>query len=234
VLVIIGLRAGSRLLSFWIGAPPIAKNDRRSRMADLRERIQAEIPRLRRYARALTRDIVAADDLVQDCLVRGLAKLHLWKEGTDLRAWLFTILHNQYVNQVRRAVREGAAVSVSETEPSLTRAADQGKRLELRDLDRALARLPEEQRVVILLVGLEGMRYEAVAEVIGVPVGTVRSRLSRGREALRRLMGIVVDQQAEAAMGRPAPRRLAGEAKVRSTFHPAAAEQGRQRSTRVA
>jgi RNA polymerase sigma-70 factor (ECF subfamily) len=162
-------------------------------MTDLSHQIEAEIPRLRRYARALTRDVVAADDLVQDCLLRGLAKMHLWKEGTDLRAWLFTILHNQYVNQVRRAVREGAAVSISDTEPSLTRAPDQSKRLELRDLDRALARLPEEQRTVILLVGLEGMRYEAVAEIIGVPVGTVRSRLSRGREALRRLMGMVGD-----------------------------------------
>ena len=82
--------------------------------------IEAEIPRLRRYARALTRDVVAADDLVQDCLARALGKLHLWQEGTDLRAWLFTILHNQYVNQVRRAVREGAAVGLSETEPMLT------------------------------------------------------------------------------------------------------------------
>jgi RNA polymerase sigma-70 factor (ECF subfamily) len=177
-------------------------------MTDLCKKIEAEIPRLRRYARALTRDAVAADDLVQDCLVRGLAKQHLWKEGTDLRAWLFTILHNQYVNQVRRAVREGAAVAISDTEPSLTRGPDQSRRLELRDLDRAMARLPEEQRVVILLVGLEGMRYEAVAEIIGVPVGTVRSRLSRGREALRRLMGIVPDRQAEVIMARPAhPRR---------------------------
>jgi RNA polymerase sigma-70 factor, ECF subfamily len=156
----------------------------------------------------------------------------LWKEGTDLRAWLFTILHNQYVNQVRRAVREGAAVSVSETEPSLTNAAHQGKRLELRDLDRALARLPEEQRTVILLVGLEGMRYEAVAEVIGVPVGTVRSRLSRGREALRRLMGIVQDRQAEVVMARPAPRRVPTEASVRASFHPRAVED--RRGMRVA
>jgi RNA polymerase sigma-70 factor, ECF subfamily len=201
-------------------------------MADLRERIEAEIPRLRRYARALTRDVVAADDLVQDCLVRGLAKLHLWKDGTDLRAWLFTILHNQYVNQVRRAVREGAAISVSETEPSLTRAAGQARRLELRDLDRALARLPEEQRTVILLVGLEGMRYETVAEVVGVPVGTVRSRLSRGREALRRLMGIVADQQAEAIMSRPAPRRMLAEASMRTSYHPRAAEDRRARQVR--
>ena len=202
-------------------------------MADLQQRVEAEIPRLRRYARALTRDIVAADDLVQDCLVRGLAKIHLWKEGTDLRAWLFTILHNQYVNQVRRAVREGATVSVSETEPLLTRAADQGKRLELRDLDRAMARLPEEQRTVILLVGLEGMRYEAVAEVMGIPVGTVRSRLSRGRGALRRLMGIVADRQAEAAMARPSPRRAQSECSVRSTFRPAAIEDRRPSPVRA-
>src|SRR6185436_11999796 len=112
----------------------------------------------------------------------------------------FTILHNQYVNQVRRAVREGAAVGLSETEPMLTRAPHQGKSLELRDLQRAIARLPEEQRSVILLVGLEGMRYEEVAAVLDVPVGTIRSRLSRGREALRRLTGAVPDEKAEAVM----------------------------------
>ena len=180
-------------------------------MADIHRSIEAEIPRLRRYARALTRDVVAADDLVQDCLARALGKLHLWQEGTDLRAWLFTILHNQYVNQVRRAVREGAAVALSETEPMLTRAPDQGKRLELRDLERAIAKLPEEQRSVILLVGLEGMRYEEVAEILDVPVGTVRSRLSRGREALRRLMGIVPDRAAEAMMAEPAALRRASQ-----------------------
>ncbi len=172
-------------------------------MVDIHRSIEAEIPRLRRYARALARDVAAADDLVQDCLARALGKLHLWQEGTDLRAWLFTILHNQYVNQVRRAVREGAAVGLSETEPLLTRAPQQGKSLELRDLERAISKLPEEQRSVILLVGLEGMRYEEVAEVLDVPVGTVRSRLSRGREALRRLMGIVPDRQAEIIMAQP-------------------------------
>src|SRR5271163_798068 len=112
----------------------------RSTDAELYRNIEAEIPRLRRYARALTREPVAADDLVQDCLARALGKLHLWQEGTDLRAWLFTILHNQYVNQVRRAIREGAPVGLSETEPMLVRAPpDQGTRLELRDLERAIA-----------------------------------------------------------------------------------------------
>jgi RNA polymerase sigma-70 factor, ECF subfamily len=174
---------------------------------DIHRGIEAEIPRLRRYARALVRDTASADDLVQDCLTRALGKLHLWQEGTDLRAWLFTILHNQYVNQVRRGVREGVAVGLSETEPMLACAPHQGRQLELRDLRRALDRLPEEQRSVILLVGVEGMRYEEVAEVFDVPVGTIRSRLSRGREALRRLIGIVPDRQAELAMARPVAAR---------------------------
>ena len=159
-------------------------------MVDICRKIEEEIPRLRRYARALTRDVNAADDLVQDCLTRALSKVHLWQKGTDLRAWLFTILHNQYVNHVRRAVREGSSVGLSDNEPMLTTVPNQGKRLELRDLERAIAKLPEEQRSVLLLVGLEGMRYEEVATVLDVPVGTIRSRLSRGREMLRQLMGI--------------------------------------------
>jgi RNA polymerase sigma-70 factor (ECF subfamily) len=176
-------------------------------MTDIRPRIAAEIPRLRRYARSLTRDVAAADDLVQDCLTRALAKVHLWQEGTDLRAWLFTILHNQYVNQVRRAVREGTAVALSDAEPVLTSAPSQGKRLELRDLERALAKLPQEQRSALLLVGMEGMRYEEVADILAVPVGTIRSRLSRGREALRQLMGMAAEPE-EAEHGAAPCRRL--------------------------
>ena len=196
-------------------------------MADIYRSIEAEIPRLRRYARALVRDAAAADDLVQDCLTRALGKLHLWQDGTDLRAWLFTILHNQYVNQVRRAVREGVAVGLSESEPMLTHAPHQTRSLELRDLERAIARLPEEQRSVILLVGLEGMRYEEVAAVLDIPVGTVRSRLSRGREALRRLMGMVPDRTAETLMAeRAMPRRN------QPHCHTAAAERALPRDTR--
>src|SRR3954464_3815278 len=186
--------------SVRIGDRPIAFGGR-GFVTDIHRSIEAQIPRLPRYARALARDVAAADDLVQDCLTRALGKLHLWQEGTDLRAWLFTILHNQYVHQVRRAVRERAAVGLSETEPMLTRAPQQGKRLELRDLERAMAKLPEEQRAVILLVGLEGMRYEEVAQVLGVPVGTIRSRLSRGRASLRRPMGTVPDPHAETIVG---------------------------------
>ena len=180
-------------------------------MTDTRRDIEAEIPRLRRYARALTRDVVTADDLVQDCLSRALGKLHLWQEGSDLRAWLFTILHNQYVNHIRRAVREGVSVGLTEGEPLLSRPPQQGKRLELRDLGRAIVKLPEEQRLVVLLIGLEGMRYEEVASVLGVPVGTVRSRLSRGRDTLRKLTG-GIPEPATASRSQPlgTPRQLNG------------------------
>jgi len=157
-------------------------------MSDFARLLEIEIPRLRRYARALTRDVARADDLVQSCLTRAIAKQHLWQPGTDLRAWLFTILHNQHVNDVRRSVREGVTVPVEDMAPVLTVQSNATAVLQLRDLEAAIAKLPQEQRQVILLVGLEGMRYEEVAEILGVPVGTVRSRLSRGRDQLRRLM----------------------------------------------
>jgi RNA polymerase sigma-70 factor (ECF subfamily) len=168
-------------------------------MTDFARLVESEVPRLRRYARALTRDASRADDLVQNCLVRAIAKQHLWQLGTDLRAWLFTILHNQHVNDVRRGVREGAAIPVEEVASALTVDATAGASLQLRDLERALDRLPDEQKQVLLLVGLEGMRYEEVATILGIPIGTVRSRLSRGRETLRILMEIDDDKPRRSA-----------------------------------
>src|ERR1051325_194093 len=159
-------------------------------MSDFGRLVEAEIPRLRRYARALTRDLVNADDLVQACLARAIAKQHLWEGGTDLRAWLFTILHNQYVNEIRRSARREASASIEDVGPMLRTEANATARLELRDLEAAMARLPQEQRQVILLVGLEGLPYEEVAAILHVPVGTIRSRLSRGRDQLRVLMGM--------------------------------------------
>lgn len=144
------------------------------------------IPRLRRYARALTGDASAADDLVQDTLERALVKQSLWREGTDLRAWLFTVMHNVFVNQVRSAA---VSRTVQLDDALADRVQPQSTdRLEIRDLDAALQVLPEEQRVVMLLVGLEQMTYDEAARVLEVPIGTVMSRLSRGRERLRRLM----------------------------------------------
>lgn len=151
----------------------------------LRAQIETLIPRLRRYARAMARDPVAADDLVQSCLVRALGKIHQWEKGTDLRAWLFTILHNLHVSVVRQAARQRAGIEFRECNPGLALSPTQTVRLELRDLERAIAKLPEEQRSVILLVGLEGMSYDEAASIAKVPVGTVRSRVSRGRETLR-------------------------------------------------
>jgi len=150
---------------------------------------EREIPRLRRYARALTRSADRADDLVQETLLRAVAKAHLWHAGTDLRAWLFTIMHNQYVNIVRRAIREKATIDIDQISSSLIATTDPTGSRQLRELERSLGFLPDEQREVILLVGLEGMSYDSAAQILNVPVGTVRSRLSRGRDALRRLMG---------------------------------------------
>ena len=151
--------------------------------------VEGQIPRLRRYARALTRDSTRADDLVQDTLVRGLAKAHLWQADTDIRAWLFTIMHNQYVNNVRRAQREGATVDIDQIASTLVATTDPTARRKLSEVDLALGHLSKGQRAVVLLVGLEGMRYDEAAKILRVPIGTVRSRLGRAREALRIRLG---------------------------------------------
>jgi RNA polymerase sigma-70 factor (ECF subfamily) len=156
----------------------------------LREEILALIPRLERFARALTHDVVSADDLVQDCLARALEKIHMWEPGTDLRAWLFTILYRQHISHTRRDARRREGVELQESDASLMLPPNQTARLELRDLERGLAKLPEEQRSVILLVGLEGMDYAEAAAAVKAPLGTVRSRIARGRESLRKETGL--------------------------------------------
>lgn len=152
--------------------------------------LEEQIPRLRRYAFALHRSNRSrADDLVQDTLVRAIAKQHLWQPGTNLPGWLHTLMHHQHVNDVRRSVaREGMSYSVEEFHDTLASASDTSASLQLRDLERAMAGLPSERREIILLVSLEGMSYEAVAKLLGVAIGTVRSRLSRGRAALRQAL----------------------------------------------
>ena len=178
-------------------------------MNDFHRRLEGEIPRLRRYARALTRNAVRADDLVQDTLARALRKEHLWQPGTDLRAWLFTIMHNQNVNEVGRAMRDDTTVDVENCASVLIAATDPTASRQLSELERALGELPEEQRQVILLVGLEGMSYEDAAAVLTVPIGTIRSRLSRGRDALRKLMGREINAASAAPVRNLAPEHLA-------------------------
>ena len=159
-------------------------------MTEFARLLEAQLPRLRRYARALTRDLSRADDLVQDTLVRALDKQHLYQDGTNLRAWLFTLMHNQHVNNARRNVREDNSLDVDTAASHLVAVTDPTASRQLRELDEAIGKLAMEQRQVILLIGLEGMSYEEAAAILDVPIGTVRSRLSRGREALRRLMGM--------------------------------------------
>jgi RNA polymerase sigma-70 factor (ECF subfamily) len=153
--------------------------------------IAEHITSLRRYARALLGDRVEADDLVQECLARALSRAHLWRPGSNLRAWLFTILHNIHVNNLRsRQAHVAAEGAFGFDERPRAAQPVQDTRLELRDLERALARIPDEQRQVLLLVGMEGMSYEEAATIMGVPVGTIMSRLARGRDALRRQMAL--------------------------------------------
>lgn len=168
-------------------------------MMNIRDVLIDHVPRLRRYARALIRNRELADDLVQDTLERALGHAHQYRPGSDPRAWLFAIMHNVHANQARRAsaraphvMMEGdtldAAIDAAGFVGSAGTTDGQTRALELRDLDAALARLSAEQREVVLLVGLEDMSYAEVAQTLGIPLGTVMSRLSRGRERLRMLM----------------------------------------------
>jgi RNA polymerase sigma-70 factor (ECF subfamily) len=154
----------------------------------------AALPRLRRYARVLTGDLNRADDLVQDTLTRAWAKRELWHEGSDLRAWLFTIMHNVHINQFPLRQREFSEISLDVDEGALIAweipvRATQSDRLELAELFAQIGRLPDEQREVLLLAAVEELRYQDIAKVVGVPIGTVMSRLSRAREKLRRVTG---------------------------------------------
>ncbi len=147
------------------------------------------VPRLRRYARALVGNRDDADDLVQDTLERAWAKAGLWRGRTDIRdmrAWLFSIMHNLHVDGVRRPKLH--TMTLDDETPEVPVAPTQGERLAVLDLQAALDQLPIEQKEIVLLVALEDMAYADVAKTLGIPIGTVMSRLSRGRERLRALM----------------------------------------------
>lgn len=157
-------------------------------MAD--SQLETQIPSLRRYARALCGDKAQADDLVQDCLERALSRLPSWRRGGDVRPWLFTILRHLWIDEMRRRNARPGLVDLDDHADTLAVATPpaQGHALALRDLAGALAMLAPEQRETLLLVGLEGLSYAQVAEVTGVPVGTVMSRLKRGRDRLSQVL----------------------------------------------
>jgi RNA polymerase sigma factor (sigma-70 family) len=150
------------------------------------ERLLVWLPRLRRYARALAGARDEADDLVQDTLERAWSRLHLWHGVADMRAWLFGIMHNLHADAARRP--RLATVPLDDDTPEPQAAPAPHDRLALLDLQSALDALPIEQKEVLLLIGLEDMSYADAARTLGVPIGTVMSRLSRGRERLRALL----------------------------------------------
>jgi len=152
----------------------------------------AALPRLRRYARVLTGDLNRADDLVQDTLARAWEKRQLWQAGSDLRAWLFTIMHNVHVNQFSVRRRELAESSLDADDGPVAGwqipvRATQSDRVELAEVLMQIGGLPTDQREVLMLAAVEELRYEEIARVQGVPIGTVMSRLNRAREKLRRM-----------------------------------------------
>jgi RNA polymerase sigma-70 factor, ECF subfamily len=157
-------------------------------MDDVIRQIEHEIPRLRRYARYLRREPHHADDLVQECLSRAIAKIDTWQPGTNLRAWLFVILRNCHINEIRREHRMDSLDDTPLDEPALITPANQETSVALSEVRKAYLSLSEEHREVLLLVAIEGLQYEEAAAILEVPLGTVRSRLSRAREALRQAL----------------------------------------------
>lgn len=151
--------------------------------------ILAELPRLRRYSRALLRDPDAADDLVQDCLERALRRLDNWQTDENPRRWLFTIMHNLFIDQTRRTRRRAEVVTLTlDDSEAVSAPAEQHESIATREIMDALQEIRPDRRAAILLVGLEGFSYAEAATLLGVPAGTLMSRVSRGREELRSLL----------------------------------------------
>ena len=152
------------------------------------DQVEACVPALRRYARALTRNADLADDLVQDCLERAIARRGLFRPTGSVRAWLFTILLNLYRNALRSSHRRGEMVHI-DTVPEVSTPAPQPGHMALAEIARAIDTLPLEQKEALLLVALEGLAYQEAADILRVPIGTLMSRLGRARAALRVLTG---------------------------------------------
>jgi RNA polymerase sigma-70 factor (ECF subfamily) len=158
-------------------------------MSQVMDEIEACVPALRRYARALTRDPYRADDLVQDCLERAIRKRGLWRPSGSVRSWMFRILLNIHRNDLRRSRRSLAPISLEDAMPGNDPAGPdvQSGRLALAETARAMLELPDEQREVLLLVAVEEMSYSEAASVLSIPIGTLMSRLARARATLRSL-----------------------------------------------
>lgn len=155
------------------------------------QELTALLPRLRRFARGLARDAADADDLCQQTIERALKSRQQWQEGTRLDAWVYRIMRNQWIDETRARKRRAQTFVHEEEGSGIGTPGDRDaeNRVELGNVGRALARLPEEQREAVMLVLVEGFAYKEAAEIIGIPQGTLTSRLGRGREALLRELG---------------------------------------------
>ena len=177
-------------------------------MDDMIRLIEPMIPALRRYARGLTRNHAGADDLVQDCLERAIDRWPQRRADGDARNWVFTILHNLAINRLRQNQRRGPHIPIEDAaETVLAEAPAQEQALNRRDILEALDQLPEEQRALLLMISVEGLSYAECAAVLDVPIGTVMSRLSRGRERLREIIEREVDPSSN-TVRRPTLRRV--------------------------
>jgi RNA polymerase sigma-70 factor (ECF subfamily) len=154
----------------------------------LAERILAEVPRLRRHAQSLLYSRADAEDLVQDCLEAALTKSGSLQDPERLRGWLFSILNNLFLMRLRAQARRGATLPIEDFADSLSAAVPAEDRGTARDLARAMGRLSAEHRQILLLIKVEGQSYQEAASALGVPIGTVMSRLARARQRLRALL----------------------------------------------
>ena len=158
-------------------------------MEERKAAILAEMPRLRRYARALLRDRDSADDLVQDCLERALSRLDNWRTGENPRRWLFTIMHHLFVDQARKTKRRAEVVMLTlDDSEAMSSPAEQADSVASREIIEALQAISPERRAALVIVGIEGFSYAEAATILGIPAGTLMSRVARGREELRGLL----------------------------------------------
>jgi RNA polymerase sigma-70 factor (ECF subfamily) len=150
--------------------------------------IEDFIPQLRRYALALSHNPVAADDLIQESVARALMKSDLFNAGTNLRAWLFTIMHNIHISNTRRQKHIGMPIDPDIAAATLSTQPSQEAPLVMKALNKAMQVIPDSQRVAVIMAGVEGMSYEEISQHLDVPIGTIKSRVSRGRDALRKAL----------------------------------------------
>jgi len=154
------------------------------------DEIEEHIPRLRRYARYLVGNPEMADDLVQDTLLRAVDKIHLWQPGSNMRAWLFSIMHNMHVTNCRKNARRPTHLAASTEVTDIPDRSNQFERVQVTEMAAALEKLSPDHREVLLLIVIEGLAYEEAAEILEIAIGTVRSRLSRARESLRHQLSV--------------------------------------------